>query len=355
MGKPKKAPHTPAPPEHGGSRQAGTIRPFLTSSPPDLQVGPESKMAAATCTSAPGSPARSGSEGITPPDLRQLLQALPTREDLTAATTDLRASLLTELRALRTDISGLQTRLHKAEVTQEQQHTVLTAHSTTLDTQQSALQMMARHLEDVENRGRRNNIRIRGLPELETSHRDLHHALTGLFNLILNRDSEIEIEFERFHRALRPKGPPDAPPRDVVCCLLRHSLKESIMAAARGSREIDFAGAKVSLFQDLSPATLQSRRLLRPLTTALQELRLPYKWLFPFGIQVRAPSGTLVLRCGTDLPLLLEELSLPSDTLQAWPDPLQYYTPLGPAPPHPQRSRGRRRTNLPQPLQKPAD
>uniref|UniRef100_A0A8C5QHG5 Uncharacterized protein n=1 Tax=Leptobrachium leishanense TaxID=445787 RepID=A0A8C5QHG5_9ANUR len=315
MGKARKPPHTPGPPENIGNQQTGSIRPFLAPLLTAENADPESKMAAASCSSVSSSPTHSVSAWDPPNDLRQLLQYLPSKEDLAMATTELGASLLSEIRALRTDLGGIQTRLQHVEVTQEQQSATLVTHSAAITTQRSALQMMARHLEDVENRNRRNNIRVRGLPEIENTQEELKNTLIALFNDVLGRDPDTVIELERYHRALRPKGPPDAPPRDVICCLLRYPLKDSILAAARGSRTIDFAGAQISLFQDLSPATLQSRRMLRPLTAALQDMKIQYKWLFPFGLQIRTPSGPLSLRSELDLPLFLEELSLPPDTL----------------------------------------
>uniref|UniRef100_A0A8C5QPB1 Uncharacterized protein n=1 Tax=Leptobrachium leishanense TaxID=445787 RepID=A0A8C5QPB1_9ANUR len=345
MGKAKKPPHTPGPPEPTGSQQTGSIRPFLAPLSTAEIDDPDSKMAAAACSSASSSPTHLVSVWDPPNDLCQLLQYLPSKEDLAIATTELGASLLSEIRALRTNLGGIQTRLQHVEVTQEQQSVTIAAHSSAITTQRSALQMMARHLEDVENRNRRNNIRVQGLPELENSQEELKCTLIALFNDILERDPATDIEMELYHRALRPKGPPDAPPHNVICCLLRYPLKDSILAAARGSRTIDFAGAKISLFQDLSPATLQSRRMLRLLTAALQDMKLQYKWLFPFGLQVRTPSGPLNLRSELDLPLFLEELSLPPDTLPAWPDLALLYMPPEQAPSRPRRSRRRRQSS----------
>uniref|UniRef100_A0A8C5QH07 Uncharacterized protein n=1 Tax=Leptobrachium leishanense TaxID=445787 RepID=A0A8C5QH07_9ANUR len=345
MVKPRKPPHTPGPPETIPNARPGSIRQFWAPNKEATDPAAESKMAAARDTSTPSSPSgsetgRAGERWDPPPDLHTLLRSLPTREDLATSTAGLQTSLLAEIRGLRDDLNGLQDRIAQVEVSQARQQKISATHDTALATQHDAVQALARHVEDLENRGRRNN-RVRGLPESENSPADLRHALSRLFNELLDRDPLTDIEFERCHRALRPRGPP---PRDVICCLLRHMVKEDIMAAARGSRSIVFADASVSLFQDLSPATLQSRRLLKPLTAALQTRNLQYKWLFPFGIQVRSRNGPIALRTGSELPAFLEALSLPLDTLPKWPDLVEMYSlPLGP-PTRQQRPRRRQRS-----------
>uniref|UniRef100_A0A8C5M7N6 Uncharacterized protein n=1 Tax=Leptobrachium leishanense TaxID=445787 RepID=A0A8C5M7N6_9ANUR len=342
MGKPRRPPATPGTSENIGDPQTCTMRQFLTPLTDAMQAPMRDKMAATPASSAPSSPTRSNGSWDFPPELHQLLSSLPTKADLAASTSGLQESLLAEIRGLRKELGSLQHRVQHVETTQAQQSETLTIHTSSLQSQNQILQTMARHLEDLENRGRRNNIRVRGLPELEQSPSDLKNTLLRLFNGLIQRNLDAEIEFERLHRALRPKGPPGTPPRDVVCCLLRHTVKEEIMEAARQSRTIIFDDVSISLFQDLSPATLQSRRLLRPLTAALQERRIAYKWLFPFGMQVRTDDGLLTLRSELDLPAFMEALALPKDVLPTWPDLTQMYTPSFGAPSRTQRPRRRR-------------
>lgn len=61
---------------------------------------------------------------------------------------------------------------------------------------------MNRHLEDLNNRGRRNNIRVRGIPEI-VDNDQIIPALQRVFNSLLERPKDTEVEFVRAHRALR--------------------------------------------------------------------------------------------------------------------------------------------------------
>lgn len=84
------------------------------------------------------------------------------------------------------------------------------------------------------------------------------------------------MEFVWAHRALRPKGPDTAPPRDIICWLQNFNLKEEIMRKARRNYHIVFNGESIMLFQGLSQITLRNRRTLRPLLEKLRKKELKY-------------------------------------------------------------------------------
>ncbi|CAH2327791.1 Hypothetical predicted protein [Pelobates cultripes] len=128
---------------------------------------------------------------------------------------------------------------------------------------------MALHVEDLDNRGRCNNIRLRGLHEGEKTPAQLQTHLKEIFLLILGQEPSALIEFVRAHCALRPKGPQIAP-RDIMCCLTNFALKEEILRQARDRPSITYQTCSLQLFPDLSPATLGYRRTLKPLTRILQ-------------------------------------------------------------------------------------
>lgn len=62
---------------------------------------------------------------------------------------------------------------------------------------------MNRHIEDLDNRGRRNSIRVRGIPEFVEPDQIIP-ALQLVFNGLLWRQEDMGIDFVRAHRALRP-------------------------------------------------------------------------------------------------------------------------------------------------------
>lgn len=84
---------------------------------------------------------------------------------------------------------------------------------------------MNRHMEDLDNRGKRHNRRVRGLPETVELDQLLQTVVSLFYNL-LDRPPAPPIELERIHRAFRPRGRYADPPQDVVCCLVAFWLKE---------------------------------------------------------------------------------------------------------------------------------
>lgn len=175
---------------------------------------------------------------------------------------------------------------------------------------------MNRHLEDLDNRRRRNNIRVRLIPETVDPDQIIP-ALQRVFNSLLERQEDMDIEFVRAHRALRARGPDTAPPRDIICCLQSYPLKEE-MRKARRNDQIVFNGEHIMLFQDLSQVTLRNRRALRPLLDKLRELDLRYTWRFPFALVVKLAGKQHILRSPAVLPDFCAGLGLDRVELPDW-------------------------------------
>lgn len=116
---------------------------------------------------------------------------------------------------------------------------------------------------------------MRGIPETADTDQIIT-ALQRVFNSLLERQEEAEIEFVRAHRAFRMRGPDSAPPRDIICCLQNFTLKEDIIREARRNDRIILNGETIMLIQNLFPITLKNRRALHPLLDKLREKELRY-------------------------------------------------------------------------------
>uniref|UniRef100_A0A8C5LRC0 Uncharacterized protein n=1 Tax=Leptobrachium leishanense TaxID=445787 RepID=A0A8C5LRC0_9ANUR len=327
MGKTHRATSTPRPQAPAGQNSAVSLRAFLVPLTTTANTRPEGSQAA-QATPPPGSPDNPTSDTETTaemlhtgdgPDWATLLARLPTKEDLKEAN----AIIMAELQQVRGDLQGLHTKIHAVEATCDVLNLQQAANSTKLDSQNEQLRGMALHMEDLDNRGRRNNLRIRGLPDTEDSPTQLIPTLTSIFNTLLDRPNATPIAFVRAHRALRPRG--TGPPRDVICCLESFPLKEDLLRAARAPTQISHDGVELQLFPDLSPATLAFRRALRPLTRSLQAQKIRYRWHFPTGLLITTPQGPFLARSSADVDTLVSDLQLPPVGL-SWPDPVQFYS-----------------------------
>lgn len=85
------------------------------------------------------------------------------------------------------------------------------------------------HLEDLDNRNRCNNLRVRGVPESVT---DLFPAVQRLFKSLLPVSPAANFASDQIHRALCPKPPDEKPPRDIVLFLKYYLINEEILRAS---------------------------------------------------------------------------------------------------------------------------
>lgn len=253
----------------------------------------------AACKGKPPTPASSPRPSSSP-------SVISTGESPTALS---KADLDVSLEAMYTRLaSKFQTELHKTSHTLSQEIAALGSRTELLETKHDelalayndlsrehesltlALSAIQTQVEDLDNRNRRNNLRLRGIPESET---DLIPTVIRLFKSLLPDRDSAAFKCDRIHRALRPKPPDDKPPRDIVLCMKDFLIKEEILRAARNKPRITLDDHLIQIYPDISPTTLDRRRGLKEITTALQSAHIRYRWGFPFKLQVPHNGTTL--------------------------------------------------------------
>ncbi|CAH2283088.1 Hypothetical predicted protein [Pelobates cultripes] len=312
-----KKPHTLGGTPH---RPTGTLDEFVcTPSTQSCSRPPDNMAPGSPGSESAGEPTLDGTQDDTLALIKQEL-AMISAQMLTKADTggllrELRAAIKEEVAALRKDLSSVEVRVEALETEAQASRAQHQAAELATTRQGNMLLSLRRQVEDLENRSRRQNIRIRGLPEPDTA--PLQDTLQALFRQILGEECPAVIKLVRAHRSLGPQRP-DGRPRDVLCCLHDYSLKERLMTAARGMADIPFRGASVALYQDLSGLTLDARRALRPLTTTLREKGIAYRWGFPFSLQIRQGNAWIQMRWPEDVPRALRALCLPPIRIRNW-------------------------------------
>uniref|UniRef100_A0A8C5Q7H7 Uncharacterized protein n=1 Tax=Leptobrachium leishanense TaxID=445787 RepID=A0A8C5Q7H7_9ANUR len=309
MGRGKRTstdPKTPARPLRASER---SLDGYLLHTPRPAACSPAApKMAdAASSTSGPDPTAAIARLELR---LESILAGMPTKTDLADMLSDLHASVHRDVEEVRGEVTELGSRVSRLERAAEEAPPLAPANP-------EAYSELRRLVDDVDNRGRRNNLRVRGLKELDPPEQ-LEEVLCRFFNSVLGRDPTSAIELQRAHRALRPKPQDGDPPRDVVCCFASYRLKEQIVKHSRNARTWDFEGQSLELYQDLTPFTLAARRHLRPITQALTLRHIPYRWGFPLALTVRMDGATHSILRPRDVPDFVAALRLPSVDVQDW-------------------------------------
>lgn len=134
---------------------------------------------------------------------------------------------------------------------------------------QDQLEKPMSKIDDLENRSRRYNFRIRGLPEKVT---DVHAAVRSHIQSLIPDIHPHKLELDRAHRAL---GPPcsDGLPRDIVVKLHYYAIKEEVLQRARSIANLKVQNHSIQIFVDLSPSTIQKRRSLKLSVLAQKDIK----------------------------------------------------------------------------------
>lgn len=268
--------------------------------------------------SSPPAPPHGGGTSIDPG-----LQTPIYLHDLRSIADEIKESLAAAISELRLDMRDLTDRVNVVERVTERHDIAIRSTASSVDSHTLHLRDMQRHIEDLDNRGRRHNLRIRGMPEaIEGDQITL--AVTAVFNNLLQRPPQTPIPMDRIHRALRPKGRENDPPRDIVCCLVDYKTKEEILKQARGQQQILHGSAPIQIYQDLSGITLQHRRDLKPLLDVLRERNIPYKWKFPFCLSASSQGRSALLKVPEDLPHFCDQLGIPMTQVPNWYAPFRH-------------------------------
>ncbi|OCT60672.1 hypothetical protein XELAEV_18046693mg [Xenopus laevis] len=255
--------------------------------------------------------------------LPEIIAALPTKEDLLQLLESIKSSQRTETEIIKTEISTLATRLLTIEARQTEIDSNLTRHESAISTQARQIYLLRRGLEDAENCSRRNNVRIRGIPE-DIQIAEAKQLLIELFNTLLGRDKDQD----QFHRVAG--GRPDKP-RDILCCIHKFTTKEQILSKAREIKNLRIEEDSIELYQDLALTTITQRQLLRETTGKLRERNIQYKWGFPFALIARHNGKNFIMKEPGDGEQFFRGLGVPPSDLSDW---ARYV--YGPSPKDPQ-------------------
>lgn len=133
-------------------------------------------------------------------------------------------------------------------------------------------------LADLEDRSRRTNVKLRGIPE-SVLPADLQKYASDLMHAILPIAIPLEISIDHIHRVSKPPHLSASVPREVLMRVHFFHAKEMLLAAARAAVTLPTPFTELQLYPDLSKYTLQLRRQLSPVTKALHNHKIQHKWL----------------------------------------------------------------------------
>ncbi|KAM9404076.1 LOW QUALITY PROTEIN: purine nucleoside phosphorylase 4b [Salvelinus alpinus] len=166
------------------------------------------------------------------------------------------------------------------------------ASTTSMDTKMKALEKqvreMAEHIDDLDNRGRRCNIRVVGLPENSEGTRSVKFFEEWIPDYLQMDTKAGRVKLDRAHRSQAPIPGPNQRPRPVVIKFHNFTDKQRVMDAARniGSDGSQRKGPKVSFFNDYSTAVVRRRKGFDEAKARLRRMKMDYALLYPATLKI---------------------------------------------------------------------
>lgn len=194
--------------------------------------------------------------------------------------------LASEFTLIRHDLDKIRGRLFEAEgrisTVEDQQG----SHSSQITELQSLVNTLFHKVDDTENRQRRNNIRVVGLPEGEEGSRPAIFAESLFKNLLNLPDMPPTYVVERTHRVSMGRRPEGAPPWPFLVRFLNYRDRDMILAEARKHPELPYENTKVMFFPDFSAEVQKRRRSFIDVRRRLREKDIKYSMLYPSRLRI---------------------------------------------------------------------
>lgn len=215
-----------------------------------------------------------------------------TNEVILSAINSLRADfskqsveMLDAIKSIQSDLVTHSKRIGESEERISQTEEDVTALQRKVKKLEEITSSLRNKVQDLEDRGRRSNLRLVGLPE-KTEGSDTCAFLENWLPKILTDTFDHAPVIERAHRIgqIHPNRP--TTPRPIVMKFLNYKDKEKCLRAARRLKELQYDGKHVSLFPDLSTETRQQQRQFDGVKAQLRDKGIRYGMIYPASLIV---------------------------------------------------------------------
>ncbi|XP_056391998.1 uncharacterized protein LOC130284993 [Hyla sarda] len=107
--------------------------------------------------------------------------------------------------------------------------------------------------------------------------------------------------------------------QEDTAAVTEDGVKDQLMTAARKLPPLQGDFVKITLYTDVSAATLQQRRAFQPITSVLREHKILYRWGFPVRLLVQRDNALHVIRSVEEGNNFLAKWKLASNQVSANP------------------------------------
>lgn len=194
-------------------------------------------------------------------ETEEVLSISALQSELEKACAAISSEMQASLAPINQSLDALRKKLDDYEPRFTEMEEALTDHSdrlTSLEKRVEKLQQENKELtektDDLENRSRRNNLRVMGLPEGYEGGAVSAFMSKFLVDLLQDDSFKTAPELDRAHRTLRAKPTDGERPRPIIIRFLCFQQREQVLTIARRKGQLIYQGHRIFIFPDLSNA-----------------------------------------------------------------------------------------------------
>ncbi|KAJ1181103.1 hypothetical protein NDU88_006313 [Pleurodeles waltl] len=180
-------------------------------------------------------------------------------------------ALTAETRSMRLEIAGFQSQISGLD----QRVTTVEAQAASWTNRDQELLHLHSRLTDLEDRSRRNNIHLLGIPE-GTEGMDILSYLRDMLPKLTNTTFDPPLKFQRAHRLGPKRQDRKGCPRPLIACMLCHGQTRQLLQTAQTQGPLRLGTLEIRLSADFSRETAERRRAFLSLRPRLHHLNVKF-------------------------------------------------------------------------------
>lgn len=246
----------------------------------------------AAAIDSPNASLQPGEECMPEPTLRDIMVAVSTCNVSLKTLTEHMGDLKEDMVRVRQDIRQINERVKVVESRVSEVEDQLPPLSKSVQSNAQAITALLNKVDDLENRSRRNNVRLVGVPENAEGRNPVAFFETWLPNVLGKDALSSFFAIERAHRVPTRPFPPGGPPRPILLKLLHFRDRDMILRLAREKKDLEIGGHKISIYPDFSSEIQRRRMQFTDVKRRLRDLNIPYSMQYPTKLRVVAMENT---------------------------------------------------------------
>lgn len=214
------------------------------------------------------------------------------KEDISTLIQESVATLHSSVNELTETVNSVQARLEVTESLAGDNFAALNTAEKRIKELEKQNKFLLDRVDDLENRSRRNNLRILNVPEdSEKGQSPIQFVSQMLMEVMGEGVLDKPPELERAHRSLGQKPDDGRPPRPFVVCFHRFQEKEKILRWAR-MHEAVFQGSTLRIYPDMSANVAKKRAAFKGVKQLLYDKKIRFHLRYPALLRVQLGDKT---------------------------------------------------------------